>query len=440
MKRLQCLGVVVVLSCAGLKPKIDSAVDAYSLASALANSVGARPAGSAGDLNAQQWAMRAMRRLGLVNVHVETVPVEAWIRGEERVELVGSGPLKATALGRSGPTEAGGVEADVVRVVSVSEAEALGVEKLKGKILFIDGQTARTKDGSGYGKGVEPRRLGGAVGEKLGAVGVVIRSVSTGDDNYPHTGSSQPSRIPAFALGPQDATKLAQRLAVGPARLKLVSRSSVRTAESGNVIGEVVGTTAPQEIVLLGAHLDAWDLGQGAIDDASGVGVVLDVAKRMVAQAPVRTIRVVLFANEENGLSGARAYAAAHAAEIDNHVLALESDSGCGEVYGVLYNAAPSSQGSFQRWLAPLLARGVQLEAKAVDGGADLIPLAMAGVPVVEFAQDRTFYFDFHHSARDTSQALDPVGLGRLADDFFTLVAGAAATTERFGKAQKPEF
>jgi carboxypeptidase Q len=381
-----------------------------------------------------------MRRLGLVNVRVEAVPVEAWVRGEERVELVGVGPLQATALGRSGATQADGVEAEVVRVVSVAEAQAMGADKIQGKILFIDGQTARTKDGSGYGQGVEPRRLGGAVGERLGAVGVVIRSVSTGNDNQPHTGSSQPSKIPAFALGPQDATKLAQRLAAGQARLKLVSRSSVRSAESANVIGEVVGSTAPQEIVLLGAHLDAWDLGQGAIDDASGVGVVLDVAKRMLTQAPARTIRVVLFANEENGLSGARAYAAAHAAEIDNHVLALESDSGDGEVYGVLYNASPSSHVSFQRWLAPLLARGVQLEAKAVDGGADLIPLAMAGVPVVEFAQDRSRYFDFHHSALDRSEALELTGLRRLADDIFALVSGAGSSTERFGKAQKPEF
>ncbi len=428
-------------ACATARPvlKTGEPIYAYGLAKDLAEQVGARPTGSDGDVKAQSWATSTMSRLGLVNVRRETLSAKAWLRGLESVELVGVGALNATALGRSGETPLAGIEGDVVMVASVAEARTLPAELIQGKVLFISATTERTKDGSGYGRGVEPRRMGAAVAEELGAVGVVIRSVSTAEDQYPHTGSARPARVPAFALAPLAADQLAQRVKSGKARLRLVSRPTVKEVETANVIGEVLGRTRPEEVIVLGAHLDSWDLAQGALDDASGVGTVLDVARRLKDLGVERTVRVVLFANEENGLAGAEAYAKAHQAELDGHVLALEADSGCGAVYGVQLNADSRSEPLFREWLQPLLARGASFTLTATEGGADLIPLVAKGVPVVQFEQDRTGYFDIHHSALDTVAALNEAGLTQLVDAFVGLVQKVANSPERFGPASEPK-
>jgi carboxypeptidase Q len=421
-------------ACASTRPTVSEVapVSAYGLARDLSERVGARPTGSEGDTKSQQWAIETMQRLGFVNVRREVLATSTWLRGQESVEWLGVGPLKATALGRSGETPVSGVEGDVVMVGSVKEAAALPAERIKGKVLFVFSDTERTKDGSGYSRGVEPRRLGAETAERLGAIGVVIRSVSTAFDENPHTGAARPSAVPAFALAPKDAERLAAAMRWGSVRLRLISRPTVKTVETANVMGEVTGAQRPNEIVLLGAHLDSWDLATGALDDASGVGVVLDVARRLKAQGVQRTVRVVLFANEESGLAGAEAYAKAHGDEL--HVLALESDSGCGDVYGVEFNADARIEPLFRQWLAPLIAKGVTLSQKSIIGGADLIPLAAKGVPVVQFEQDRSSYFDIHHSARDTVAALDDAGLSRLVDAFMLLVGPAANSSETFGR------
>jgi carboxypeptidase Q len=427
-------------ACATAKPQLSNEPpqSAAEFARSLSLTAGPRPTGSAGDRRAQAWAMLAMQQIGLANVHLEKVAALVWERGTESVEWKGVGALKATALGRSGATGPAGVEGEVVMVASVEEAEQLAAEKVSGKVLFIYAPTERTKDGSGYGKGVNPRRSGGFVGEKLGAIGVVIRSVSTSEDEFPHTGASRPSKIPSFALAPLDAARLAKAAATGATRLKLVSTAKSYPGESANVVGEWVGTGQASEIILLGAHLDSWDLGQGALDDASGVGAVLEAMRRL-RQTPLRrTVRVVLFANEENGLAGAEAYAKAHQSEINAHILVLEADSGCGEIEGIEWNAGAEAEETLKTWLKESLAKGHWFKQKPISGGSDLTPLVAQGVPTLEFAQDRMSYFDYHHSARDTVEALNATTLQALSEAFVSVTLAAAQSESRLGSAQKP--
>ena len=207
-------------------------------------------------------------------------------------------------------------------------------------------------------------------------------------------------------------------------------------ASSANVVGEVVGTERPDEIVLIGAHLDSWDLGDGAIDDGAGVAIVLETARliRELPRRPRRTVRVVLFANEESGLRGANEYAKLHRDELAKHVIALESDLGAGKVFGMSYLAGPNAGASIKAIAAPLAALGVASPAPAEHHGADLWPLRNAGVPVVDLHQDATKYFDLHHTADDTLDKIDPAELDQVVAATSSFTFGAADTDGDFGR------
>ncbi|MBL8951774.1 MAG: M28 family peptidase [Myxococcaceae bacterium] len=369
--------------------------------------MGPRLSGSEGDAAAVRWAVEKMKQLGLANVHTEPVTVPHWVRGEERAELTApiSRQLAVTALGGSVATPDGGVEAEVLRVTTLEQLKALPVDQVKGRIVFYDKVMERLPSGKGYGDTVDVRRSGAAEAARKGAVASLIRTVGTGDARLPHTGGMryEPDvpRIPGGALSIPDAELLRRTLERGPARLKLVlSPRALPDAESANVIGEVTGTAKPDEVVLLGAHLDAWDLGDGALDDAAGVAICLDVAQKLVGAPPKRTVRVVLFANEENGLRGARTYAQAHAGELQKHVAAIESDSGAGLASGVLYAVGPGAEKQLAPLRAPLAKLKVTAPKAGDAGGADTTQLP--GVPQLELVQDRSRYFDIHHSADDT--------------------------------------
>lgn len=391
------------------------------LACSLADEVGPRLAGSEGDALAVKWAVEKMTELGLSNVHTEPVTVPHWVRGEERAELVApvARRLAVTALGGSVATPDGGLEAEVVSVPTLEALKALPEEQVKGRIVFYDKVMERLPSGKGYGDTVDIRRLGALEAAKKGAVASLIRSVGTGGTRLPHTGlmryESEVPRIPAGALSLPDADFLRRTLLRGaPVKLKLVlTPRSLPEVESANVIGEVPGTSKPDEVLLLGAHLDSWDLGDGALDDAAGVGIVLDVAQRLAAAPPKRTVRVVLFANEENGLRGAKAYAQAHAAELPRHVAALEADSGAGLATGVIYSVGPGAE----KALGPLKAQLQQLKvsgpAAGDAGGADTGQLT--AVPQLELVQDRSRYFDVHHSADDTCDKIRAEELAQAA-------------------------
>lgn len=421
---------------------------AWSLLSSLTTEVGPRPAGSPGDRLAVAWAVRTLKGLGFSNVHTEKVTVPHWVRGEEAGEITAPYPQRValTAVGGSVGTPAAGIEAPVVEVAGLDALDHLDAAKVRGKIVFFNTPTDRTRDGSGYRKAVPVRAQGPSRAAKLGAVAVVLRSIGTDSNRLPHTGALRYEqglpRIPAAALSGPDADLLAAELAGGkPVRLRLrLGARTLAPAVSANVIGEIPGREKPEEIVLLGAHLDSWDLGTGAIDDGAGCAIVVEAARRIgeLKTRPRRTLRVVLFANEENGLSGAEAYAKAHAQELPRHVLALESDLGSGRVWRLESRVAVESMGWIRQLDRLIFPIGAGAGTNQGEGGADLEPLWRAGVPSVSLMQDATAYFDVHHTANDTLDKANARDLDYNVAAWSAVVYAAAELSGDFGRVTPP--
>jgi len=422
---------------------------AWRLVASLTGEVGPRFAGSAGDAAAILWAEAGLRELGFPVVRREPVRVPRWLRGEATGEIVAPWPqpVKLLALGGSVGTPAEGIEAEVVAVEDLAALEQLDDRAVRGRIVFFHRRMRRAVDGAGYGETVAIRTRGAATAAKKGAVAVVIRSVGTDSNRLPHTGTTRYEedgpRIPAAALSAPDADLLERQLASGRAvrlRLALGCRHEGE-ADSANVIGEFPGSAAPEEIVLLVAHRDSWDVGTGAQDNGTGVAVVVEAA-RLVASASGgaarRTLRVVLTANEEFGLSGARAYAAAYGAQIPAHVLALEADSGGGRVLALRTRFAPADAAATDELLGRLAPLGVSLVEGEATGGADLTPLRPLGVPLADLEQDRSAYFDVHHTDNDTLDKIDPEALRQVTAAFATAAEWAANREARLLSAPVP--
>lgn len=408
---------------------------AYRLVQSLSDNIGPRLAGSSGAERAVDWAMKTMQSLGLKNVRKEPVKVPKWIRGDAVAQLVSPSalPFHVVALGGSVATPPAGVTADVVEVASVDELKALGPQ-VKGKIVLWNKPMQRFPSGEGYGQVVGLRGHGAVEAARLGAVAALIRSVGTGEYRLPHTGATRyddkVTKIPFAAIAAEDADHVHRLIANGDkvkVHLKLGAHQAGE-ADSYNVVGEVPGRDKPDEIVLIGAHLDSWDLATGALDDASGCGIVLDAASLMIKLGlqPRRTVRVVLFMNEENGLNGARAYAKQHQAELPRHVVAMEADSGAGRPIGVSVSGGSPAVELATRWVTPLRAF-FDPQVKPSDfGGADLIPLQAGAVPVLDVRQDMSSYFDWHHTAADTVDKIDPIDLALMVSAFAALAHTAA--------------
>ena len=430
---------------ASLRDSALQGTGAFDIVRSLTTEVGPRPAGSDGDRRAVEWGLRRMKGLGLQNVRAEKVTVPHWDIGTAKGWITGPWPQPVTlvALGGSVGTPEAGIEAPVVEVPSVEDLEKTDAEKIRGRIVFINKRMERRKDGSSYGEAVGGRSRGASAGAKLGAVAVLIRSVGTDNNRTPHTGSlryeEDVPRIPAAALSNPDADLLAQQIASGRPvtfRLHLGSRH-LPDGESANVIGEIPGREKPEEIVLLGCHLDSWHLGTGAIDDGAGCAIVMEAARRIGAlgQRPRRTIRVVLFANEEFGLSGALAYAEAHAAELPRHVLAGESDFGSGKVWRISSRVAPEALPAIDQIAKVLAPLGIERGDNEAGGGADLSPMEPARVPVLSLNQDGTSYFDWHHTANDTLDKIDPKDLDQNVAAWAAAAWAAAEMPGDFGRA-----
>jgi Zn-dependent M28 family amino/carboxypeptidase len=424
---------------------------AYELIRSLTTEVGPRLAGSPGDARAVEWSVARLKALGFSNVRAEPVTVPRWVRGEARAEITAPWPqvLVVAALGGSIGTPAEGVEAEVVPVTTLEELKAQPSERIAGRIVFFTARMERSRDGSGYGKTVPPRSTGAAEAAKLGAVAMVMRSAGTSTSRTPHTGAQRYSDgippIPAFALSNPDADLLEQQLASGQTlRLRLTNTSRWDgEAQSANVIGEIPGRSRKDEVILLGAHLDSWDLGTGAHDDATGVGIITAAAK-LIAESkprPKRTIRVVFYANEEFGLSGAKAYAAKYKDQVNQHVLGIESDLGAFQPYGLAARVGPDKLSlvrTIQSVLEPL---GVAYLGTEASGGADVGQLRPLGMPVMDLRTDAEPYFDLHHTANDTFDKVDPA-LVRQNVAAYAVIAYLAAEAEGgFGRlpvASKP--
>lgn len=402
--------------------------EAFPMLENLTTSVGQRLAGTPAEARGRDWAVKAMKAAGLTNIKVEPFPLPVWERGAESAEIIGTGQrLAITALGYSGATPPAGIAAPVVYFADYAALQAAAPGSLAGKIAFIDHHMMRAQDGSSYGTNGAVRRTGPALAQSKGAVATLIRSLGTDYHRNPHTGSTVPTAgvapPPSAALSLPDAELLARSLAAGPVSVRLVSTPRLNpTGQSGNVSGEIPGRV-PGEVIVIGGHLDSWDIGQGVIDDGAGIVITLAAAKAIkdAGIKPRRTVRVVFWGAEELGLIGGRAYAEAHKSE--NIVLAAESDFGADRVWRVSSKVAEAGLplvAEINSVLAPL---GVApTRDNGASGGPDVGALGAQGVGILELEQDGTRYFDLHHTPDDT---LDKVDRAQLDQN---VAAWAAAT------------
>ena len=393
---------------------------AYARLEHLCDRIGHRISGSPALEAAVSWAAAELRSDGHEAVHTEAVMVPRWVRGPISARLVApvTRELSALALGGSGATPEGGLEAEVLRARSLEELGKLG-GAVRGKIVLLDGPMGT--HGSAfdrYGEVGPLRGSGPAQAARQGALAVLVRSLTQRSLRTPHTGGTRfgpEAPIPAAAIATEDADLLARLGARGPVRVRLaLAAKRLPDAPSANVLAELRGREKPDQIVLLGAHLDSWDVGQGAHDDGAGTVMVMQ-ALTILRQAnlrPRRTVRVVLFTNEENGLRGAQAYARAHAAELDKHVAAIEADAG--GYAPAAFSVEGAKVAALAAWLPLFEGTGL---GRAVEGrgGSDIGALEPAKVPLFGYLTDDTHYFDIHHTEADTLDKVRPEDIRRGA-------------------------
>ncbi|MFV3129331.1 M20/M25/M40 family metallo-hydrolase [Niveispirillum sp. KHB5.9] len=422
---------------------------AFGFVESLTVRVGPRLAGSPAAKLSHQWAEARFKELGLTNIKVEPFTVDGWERGLEMASITKpvAHHLHVNALGHSVTTPPEGIEAPIVRFDTLEDLEAAPEGSLKGKIAFVDKKMSRLQDGGGYGEAVGVRGKGPEAAARKGAVALLIRSIGTDSHRFPHTGITRYAEgvtaIPAGALSNPDADQLNRVLALGqPVSIKLVlSSQAMGTLNDANVLAEIKGRELPDEIVVIGAHLDSWDLGTGALDDGAGVGIVLATAKilKSLPQAPRRTVRFVLFGAEEVGLVGAEAYAKQHAAELPKHQVGTEADFGAGPVITFNANVRPEAKPvitAIGKILAPL---GIVPGRGPSSGGPDIGPMTAEGVASAGLGLDGTDYFDYHHTADDTLDKVDPKKLDQAVAAYASFVWLAAESPVAFGPVDKKD-
>jgi Zn-dependent M28 family amino/carboxypeptidase len=416
---------------------------AWNLLESLTTEVGPRMAGSDGDARAVAWGEAKFSELGFDRVWKEPVTFPRWVRGEEHASVISPypQPLSITALGGSEGTGAGGIEAPIAHFETMEELGAAAPGSLDGKIAFVSNIMQRAHNGAGYGPAVAARRNGASVAASKGALAVLIRSVGTDQNRTPHTGlmryaDDQP-RIPAAALSAPDSDLLVNMLKRDqPVTVKLSLGAHYQgEATSYNVIGEITGRERPQELVVVGCHLDSWDLGTGAIDDGAGCALTMAAAVNVAnhQDGPSRTVRVVLWANEEQGLIGANAYAEAHQDDLENHIIGSESDFGAGRIYRFSSRVKPEALGMIDQINQVLSPLGVARGDNLARGGPDLIPMHKRGMAMVSLSQDGTDYFDYHHTANDTLDKVDPESLQQCLAVWTAFIWLAAQAPGDFG-------
>lgn len=399
----------------------------YQIIESLTTEVGQRLAGTEAEARARDWGVAKFKALGFKNVRIEPFQVDHWERHSEHAEITSPFPQKLmiTALGGSIATDSEGIVGQVVRFENLQALKDAPMKGLKGKIVFVDEYMTRTQDGSGYGVAVKKRSGAAVEAGKRGAAAALIRSVGTDHHRFPHTGQmtydQNVVKVPIAALSAPDADQLYRALGRGDVEVKLqIDVQSYGKSQSGNVIAEIPGVT--DEIVIIGAHLDSWDLGTGAVDDGAGIGITVGAAKLILDmnQKPQRTIRVVMFGAEEVGLVGAIAYAKKHAHELDRHVVGAESDFGAGQIWRLETRFADSKLHKAEALHNVLSPLGIALGSNNASGGPDMGPLRMLGMPVVTLKQNGWDYFDLHHTPNDTFDKIS-------ADDIAQNVAAYAA-------------
>ena len=389
----------------------------------LSNQIGGRLSGSLNAQRAVEWGKEELDALGLDRVWLQPVMVPKWIRGTFEYANIETSPgntinVPVCALGGSIATPLAGIRAEVVEVQDFEELKALGKDKVKGKIVFYNRpmQADLVNTFSAYSGCVNQRFSGAEEAARLGAVGVIVRSMNLRLDDYPHTGSMSygalplRQRIPAAAISTNGAELLSSMLALNPA-LKFYLKQNCKNlpdVESFNVIGEIKGSTYPDEIMVVGGHLDSWDLGDGSHDDGAGVVQSMEVLRilKKIGYRPKRTLRVVLYMNEENGQRGAAKYTEVAKRKKEKHVFALESDAGGFSPRGFSIDTTPEKLKQIQAWAPYFEPYLIHLFVKG-GSGADVAPLKTEDNVLAGLRPDSQRYFDFHHAANDTFDAIN---------------------------------
>ncbi len=402
----------------------DSNDVAWNLVEGLTTEIGARPAGTASEAKARDWAVAHLSAMGFANVHVENYQMQTWVRGVETAETVSPFPQKmaVTALGNSGSTGDAGITAEIVYFPTLDALKAVPDGSLKGKIAFVSHAMHATQDGSSYGA-YGPARFGGPnIAAKKGAAAIVIRSMGTDHHRNPHAGNTNFDKdvtpIPAGALSVPDAENLERMLSRGkPVSLHLtLTPRNLGLQTSGNVIAEVPGSNPKLAPIIIACHLDSWDLATGAIDNGAGCAIITAAAAAKAvalgtsASVNKRTIRVLWAGAEEVGGFGGKAYAEAHKGE--PHGLAMESDFGADRVWRVDLSLPASAKPLADKISAALAPLGISTGKEAAHGGTDVEPIIAAqNLAVIDLQQDGTRYFDIHHTPDDTLDKIDKAQL-----------------------------
>jgi Zn-dependent M28 family amino/carboxypeptidase len=431
---------------AGLRDRASHDDTAWNFTEGLTTEVGARLAGGDNDQKARDWVIAKFKTLGFDKVWTEPVTYPKWVRRSEHASLVAPypQPLAVLALGYSAATPAGGLEAEVVAFDSLDALKAASDDAVRGKIVYVGPRMHAKKNGEDYGIGSSVRTQGPAIASKKGAAAFVLRSAGTDTNRTPHTGVTSfadgAKPIPAAALSSPDADLLENALKRGkPVTMKLALDCGIEGTFTGaNVIGEVTGKGKPADYFIMGGHLDSWDPGTGAIDDASGVAIATAAAHLIaeLPQRPKRSIRVVAFANEEAGLFGGNAYAKQHAKDIAHAVLGSESDLGADRIYQITATVKPSARDAIAQIANAIQPLGVEYDANAPGhGGSDLSAVHAVGMAAVSLHQDATRYFDWHHTANDTLDKIDPEQLRQNVAVYAVVAYLAAQADGDFGSA-----
>lgn len=422
--------------------------DAYHKLEQLCDDIGHRLSGSPQLDQAVRWAAEAMRKDGAENVRLEPVVVPHWVRGNESLTMIAprAQPMSMLGLGGSIGTPAEGITAEVVAVADEAGLDALA-DGARGKIVLFNNPMPEyhPEHGTGYGTAVRFRSKGADLAAQNGAVACLVRSVTAKSLCSPHTGAmrygEEGQRIPAAAITIEDAEMIARLQARGipvKATLKMEART-LPDAQSANVIGELRGSALPDEVVVIGGHIDSWDVGQGAQDDGGGCITAMEAINvlRKLELRPRRTIRVVLWTNEENGLRGAKTYAEVHASELPNHVAAIESDGGSFMPVGYALECSDKTrEATAEKQLRDILSLFSSWGATRVrlgGTGADISPMEPAGVMLMHHDTDPARYFDYHHSPADTLDKVDPQELSKNVAVMATVAYILADMPERLG-------
>lgn len=416
---------------------------AYDVVEGLTTEIGPRQGGTAAEAKARAWAVVKLKALGFDNVRIDEYQMPTWVRGEESAFVTApfQQKLAVTALGNSGNTGEDGLEAEIAFFPTLQALREAPDGSLKGKIAFVSHAMKATQDGSSYGAFGPARFVGPNIAAKKGAAAIVIRSAGTDYHRNPHTGNTNfdagVTPIPAGALSIPDAENLERMLSRGkPVRLKLkLTPQNIGMQTSGNVIAEVQGSDPKLPMIVIACHLDSWDLGTGAIDDAAGCGIITAAAKHLKAMGqPKRTVRILWAGAEEVGIWGGRDYGAKHAAE--PHALAMESDFGAGKVWAVDFALPESAKMLREKITLALAPLGVVPRQQSAGGGADIAAIIAAQkLGIVDLQQDGTKYFDLHHTPDDT---LDKIDKAELRQNVAAWVAALALAANYEGEL-KPE-